>query len=358
MLARKLTGEEANHFDDVMDLKWIQRELEKAGFEVTISEFAALDLTRNYQGYYVLYASSEEKGLFYKSYIGDVILRLQMDGAVLLPSYPHFQCHHNKSFAEMYRAGLQEKELRTPASHSIGHIEELALIKDRITYPVVVKTAAGSGSIGVKLARTEEEMTETVKHMMRHTYRNQEFTWIREFGNKPFGHFLKKTIKKLTNEQHLAPRDEPYYTNKVLLQQMIPDLSGDYKVLYFYGKYYCLGRKNRDNDFRASGSGKFSYPENLEEIENVLLFARKAVEEFKEPVISLDIAENENGCYLIEFQFLFFGPHTLQYSNWYFTYDEERHGFVKVEGKSELETEYARSVAEYIKALETESSME
>lgn len=351
MLACKFIGSKEEHYDSVLNLEAIKEELVSKGFEVTISEFATLDMSKNYAGYYVLYPSSEEKGLFYKNYISDVVLRLMSDGAVLLPSFQHFQCHHNKSFAEMYRAGLMDEKLKTPKSLCIGRYEELELVKGELTYPVVVKTASGSGSVGVKLAKSADELEAVVKKLMRHTYRNQEYTWLREFGHKPVGFALKKLMKKLKGDKKLAPRDEPYYSNKIVLQDMIPNLSGDYKVLYFHGKYYCLGRKNRDNDFRASGSGKFAFPETVEEIRNVLELARCAVKEFNEPMISMDIAENDEGCYLIEFQFLYFGPYTLQYSDWYFTYDEDSKMFIKVNEKSDLEKEYARAVAEYIDAM-------
>ncbi len=351
MLACKFVGSREDHYDSILDLEVIKSELEKYGFEVIVSEFATLDMARNYSGYYVLYPSSEEKGLFYKNYIADIMLRLMTDGAILIPTYQHFQCHHNKSFAEMYRASLIDEKLRNPSSVCIGRYEELAIVKNKISYPIVVKTASGSGSVGVKLAENENELEKIVKKMMRHTYRNQEYTWLREFGHKPVGYALKKLMKTVKGDKKIAPRDEPYYSNKIVLQTMIPGLSGDYKVLYFGGKYFCLGRKNRDNDFRASGSGKFAFPETVEEVEDILIFARQAVREFNEPMISMDIAQNEEGCYIIEFQFLYFGPYTLQYSDWYFTYDEENEKFIKVEGRSDLEKEYARSVAEYVETL-------
>jgi len=49
------------------------------------------------------------------------------------------------------------------------------------------------------------------------------------------------------------------HRSKFIVQEFIPDLSNDWKVLVFWDKYYVLRRKNRPNDFRASGSGLFSF---------------------------------------------------------------------------------------------------
>jgi hypothetical protein len=49
---------------------------------------------------------------------------------------------------------------------------------------------------------------------------------------------------------------------------------------------------------------------------------------------------------LIEFQCLYFGSYTITYSEFYWCKTEEN-GFVLTQGKSVLEAEFARSVAEF-----------
>ena len=141
--------------------------------------------------------------------------------------------------------------------------------------------------------------------------------------------------------------------NKIIIQDYIEELTGDYKVLYYFGKYYVLKRLNRDGDFRASGSGKFSFPSDVEDVRNVLDYAKRVADEFNTPMISIDIAQNKKGCYLIEFQFICFGPYTIQYSDWYFEYDNNCNEWKKVDGKSDIENEIGRSLREYIEFIES-----
>ena len=135
---------------------------------------------------------------------------------------------------------------------------------------------------------------------------------------------------------------------------MITGLNCDYKVLFYSGKYYVLKRKNREDDFRASGSHKFIFPQEINEILPLLNFAKIATDEIEMPMQSLDICMNDNGeCFLIEFQCVNFGPYTLQKSDRYFICDNEGN-WQMVMSKSYLEKEYARSIIEYLKYRELE----
>ena len=60
---------------------------------------------------------------------------------------------------------------------------------------------------------------------------------------------------------------------KIIIQDYISGLDGDYKVLIYDKKYYVLRRYNCKNDFRASGSGIFVFEENIPRA--VLDFAEK-----------------------------------------------------------------------------------
>ena len=71
-------------------------------------------------------------------------------------------------------------------------------------------------------------------------------------------------------------------STSLIIQTFIPGLQGDYKVLFFGDKYYMMYRKNREHDFRASGSGNFfPVPEN--DHEGLLNFARRVSKEIRLP---------------------------------------------------------------------------
>jgi len=51
------------------------------------------------------------------------------------------------------------------------------------------------------------------------------------------------------------------HRRKFVVQNFIGGLTHDYKVLAYGKKYYVVRRDNRPGDFRASGSGLLSWPE-------------------------------------------------------------------------------------------------
>ena len=156
--------------------------------------------------------------------------------------------------------------------------------------------------------------------------------------------FAKKVLNKLNIRKYQMVENYA----KIIVQTFIPNLDGDYKVLYFGGKYYTLKRLNRKNDFRASGSGRlFPVPDN--EVEGLLDFAAKVVEEVDFTVMGLDIGFDGTTYHLLEFQFVHMGPYTLSFSEYYHIWNNGR--WEKVMAKSDLEKEFCRSMDVYIKGL-------
>ncbi|MBQ6733895.1 MAG: hypothetical protein IJR00_03190 [Lachnospiraceae bacterium] len=325
-----------------MDVARVKELLVEAGFTVGISSFATLDISAVEAGTYVLYASSEDEGKFYKQYIEDALLALLGRGAVLLPEFKWFRAHGNKVFQERLRASFSDEKLQEPAGIGIGHVRELDRVIGNVMYPAVIKSSGGAGSRGVVRADSERALWREVSRLMRHTY--YDFGYTRGLR---FGLFVKRLLRRITGKR---VGDETVFrsaqTNAVVIQPLIEGLDGDYKVLYFYGKYFVLSRKNRDNDFRASGSGKFTFPERAEEVRDVLDFARSAVKEIDTPMMSLDIGRTDTRCYLIEFQCVYFGTYTLQFAPCCFVPEGEN--WIRREGKHILEEEYAGAILKYI----------
>ena len=103
----------------------------------------------------------------------------------------------------------------------------------------------------------------------------------------------------------------------------------------------------KENDFRASGSGNFAYePPPLA----LLDYAKKIADLFDSPFVSLDIAEREGNCYLIEFQGIGFGPITLVNSSGYYATPEsgEGGGWNFIEEEPNLERSYADALRSFI----------
>ena len=323
-----------------MDVDKIKRYFIAKEYSVVIKKFYELDLTGDFNGNYILYQTSEAPGSFYKRYIEDLIFHLEKLGAVVLPGYEYLKAHHNKIFMELMRARFADDSLKTIKSKCFGSwIEALNFQPD---FPVVIKQASGSGGAGVFLARNRNEYNKYIKRAGSIiTSRSVADLFIYNFKN-----VVKNIIKYLYPSKSIYIKyDTTPISNSVIVQTFIDGLSGDFKVLVFGRKFYTMFRKNRNNDFRASGSGKF-YEVPEKEQEGLLNFARKITSEIDFPILGMDIGFDGKGYHLLEFQMIHHGSSALQRSKFWYEYHDGK--WVRFDGISDLEEELSRSIYDFI----------
>ena len=94
-----------------LDITLLSQSLESAGYSVTNVRINDLDFARNYQDYLVLYASSEDFNGGTKSFIEDILLWLELQGANLIPAYRFLRAHHNKVMMELLRISFPDPSL-------------------------------------------------------------------------------------------------------------------------------------------------------------------------------------------------------------------------------------------------------
>ncbi len=326
-----------------MDVGKIKNYFIDRDYEVTVCRFSELDLNNNYRGVCILYQSSEAPGAFYKRYIENLIYYLEKQGAIALPKYEFLRAHHDKTSMEFLRAGFTDKSLKSLQSWCYGSWVDAK--NYNFHFPVVIKATSGSGGAAVFLAKNKTEYNKFIK-------RAGKVIIARNLGNL-FINYLKKTTKKII--KYFDPSKRKYYwsynttpeSTPIVVQTFVEGLRGDYKVLIFGRKFYMLYRKNRDNDFRASGSGRlYEVPEK--EHVGLLNFAKKITEEIDFPIIGMDIGHDGNKYHLIEFQMIDLGPSTLQISKFWYEFNEGK--WFRYDGKSELEEEFSRAISNYIDA--------
>ena len=325
-----------------MDVDRIKNYFITKGFIVDVKKFYELDLAEDVKGIYILYQTSEAPGSFYKRYIEDLIFHLEKEGAVVLPCYEYLKAHHNKVFMELLRARFKDNSLKTVKSRCFGSWEDA--LNFQPGFPVVIKQASSSGAAGVFLARNGNDYRKYVKRAGRIiTSRNAADLFI---------NFVKIVVKKFikflySSKSGYVEYDTTPISNPLIVQKFIDGLNGDFKVLVFDRKFYTLFRKNRKNDFRASGSGRF-YDVLQEEQEGLLDFARRITVEIDFPIIGMDIGFDGKLYHLLEFQMIHLGPTTLQRSTFWHEYHEGK--WVRFDGESNLEEEFSRSIYNFLKS--------
>lgn len=106
------------------------------------------------------------------------------------------------------------------------------------TYPIVSKTAGGSGSRGVKLIKDSRSARAEVRRV--------------------FSRSVAQRTAERIGRRYPQRMDTP--TGYVYWQEFIPDNERDCRVTILGRKYgFVLYRRNRPGDFRASGSGLLEY---------------------------------------------------------------------------------------------------
>ena len=156
------------HKDASMDLELINRYFSNDGWNLIIKRYPDIDFrNENYQGRLILYQSSEDRDLFYKSYIEDVLLGFELQGAILIPELYFFRAHHNKLFMEILRDLNPLREIQNIRSKGFGTYEDFSIELSRFPSEIVLKPSEGCGSSGVRLLRDQAAKHKYVKRSSR-----------------------------------------------------------------------------------------------------------------------------------------------------------------------------------------------
>lgn len=181
-------------------------------------------------------------------------------------------------------------KLKGIRSFRYGCLEELQSRASTLRYPLVLKPAADMGSSGVTLVRGEQDAIARARVLSRSLWMND---------------MLKNIIKRVLRRPMVS-----VHRRKFILQDFVPGLAYDYKVVAFGERYFVLIRRVRKNDFRASGSGLFEFP--TKPPAGLLDFAEDATHSFDVPFASYDIGFTGSEFALFEFQFVRFGTFTAE----------------------------------------------
>jgi len=316
-----------------IDLERLRNDLAKLEFELIVRPFSKVDFcTQNYKDKWVLYQSSEDPGLFYKSYIDDILLGLSLQGAKLIPDFAKFRAHHNKHFMEIMRDLHTSPAIKNIQAERYGTYEDYQKDFERIkSKSFVLKSSNTSKSRGVYLLRNIKQKLKFPKKVSgTPSLQNARYLMERlRTGNKPL---------------HISNNRQ-----KFILQPYINGLQGDFRIVVYADKYYVLYRSNRPNDFRASGSMIFNHDTQLPK--GLLDYAKGVFESFKVPFMALDIGVKEDEFFLFEFQFISFGQYALEKSRFYYFFEDGI--WQKKPEEPDLEREIAMSVAKFIKKTTT-----
>jgi glutathione synthase/RimK-type ligase-like ATP-grasp enzyme len=312
-----------------VDLDKLSKKFFELGYEIVVKNYYEIDFRKdNYLNEWVLYQSSEDPDVRYKDYIEDIILGLQIQGAKLIPEFKYFRAHHNKVFMEVLRDLLPIDEIKNIKSNHFGTYEEYQK-SGKVNSPDthVFKLAAGSGSRSVALLKNTKSKVKI------------PFNSSRTFTLDNF----RLWINKIKTGRNFVPMSNN--RKKFIIQNFTTDVTGDFRVIVYGDKYYTVFRKNRKNDFRASGSGIFESDPDIPA--GLFDYAKSIYSKLNTPYVTLDIAHKNGEFYLFEFQCICLGQLFFEKSKHY--YKQESDGvWNKYHEEPDLEREISKTVVDYI----------
>jgi len=306
-----------------LDLQKIESKLD---FKVTVKSILDLSVINFEANDIVIYTSSPDEAI--RDYLKSSLYYIQ-DKAKIVPSFELLMAHEDKGFQEVLK---QQKNIGNLKGRYIFDIDDQSL-----PLPKVLKTCQGAGSSGVFLAKKNKDIKDIKKNFFNKDLKRKLIN-------------VQRKLKLSRSEYKIYSYSKKVFTPFVE-QQFIPNLKHDFKVLVFGDRYFVLKRSIRKNDFRASGSGKFEFVEPPQE---VLEYAREIAKVLDNPYLSLDIAQSDAGCHLIEFQGTNFGPYTLLNASYRYVFENDE--WIEEKNCKDLEANYAYALNYFINMKSNSSS--
>lgn len=313
--------------EESLDINILVQSLSKYGIDVRVCEIEELLNVKINENEFYLVTSHQNPDV--KKYLNDVVFsKFIYHPHNVIPRLDLYFAHDNK--------GIQSIIMDHGKNIKLIHQE---YILDGLDLDFegrrVFKPINGAGGKGVKLL-TSYGLKKEVKSL-----RNANCT-IYEIKTK-----IKEFIKSIVKGNKYNQRYSRYVNKKIpfVIQEYLENLDYDYKVLVFFDKIFVLKRLVRDEDFRASGSGKFIFEEPKD---SLLEYCLKVRNEINSPYVSIDVAEIGQEYYCIEYQTTHFGPYTQIAAESYYYKDEVSGIWHCLNKESSLEDEYAEAIYKYV----------
>ncbi|HBC3872544.1 TPA: hypothetical protein KD865_003047 [Vibrio parahaemolyticus] len=189
--------------------------------------------------------------------------------------------------------------------------EALQWLKERKEFPLVFKLTGGAGASNVKLLKSRVEANKYVEYMFskgvpKQPVKEKIIDSILNFKKKAsiktsidiLKNVCKIFIKQGVNRQFGNERGYFY------IQDFIPNLDCDYRIIVIDGKAFAIKRMIRKNDFRASGSGNIIYDIN-EDLSEPLKLAFDICDKLKFDCCAFDFVLDGNDWKIIEISYGF-----------------------------------------------------
>ena len=226
----------------------------------------------------------------------DILISLEYKGIKVFPNV-NTCWHYDNKIAQKYL--LESICDFTIPTYIFYDLPEAQSWINETTFPKVFKLSKGAGSSNVQLVQSKKQALKLAKKAFSFGF--SHYGLFKDSSNRIQKHQKNRdyyqVIKRLPNtvfniyKYKLATGREKNY---IYFQDFIPDNHYDTRVTVIGKRAFAFRRFVRNNDFRASGSGKIDY--STDDINrDCLKIAFQIAERLKTQSIACDFVQNCNG---------------------------------------------------------------
>lgn len=235
------------------------------------------------------------EGIFAKQ----LLSAIEKSGKIVFPNY-HTNWHFDDKIGQKYLfESLNIPSIKTDVFYKKKDC--LSWI-DTVVFPKVFKLSSGAGALNVRLVKTKNDARRLTFKAFGVGFKNIDRFKI-----------MVDNFKKVLNKQKDVKTFVKFFLKDFLLkffkksgreggytyfQEFIPNNKFDTRVIVIDNKAFAIRRFVRDNDFRASGSGKIDF--NYMKIDiNLIRIALNVSKKIDSQCIALDFVYDEKNSPLI-----------------------------------------------------------
>lgn len=187
-------------------------------------------------------------------------------GMCVFPNW-NTRWHMEDKIAQSY--ALEALGVPTPRTRIIWQYDEAMEYVRTVKYPQILKLASGYQSSNVRLLRDAEEAAYFVDRLFMQGLSTLAYGPVnasREILRK--ARYAVRCLR--SGDRSRTPPDKVWHQDYLYMQEFVSDNDYDTRVTVIGDRAFAFVRHNRENDFRASGSGLIDWdpdriaPQNIE----------------------------------------------------------------------------------------------
>lgn len=238
----------------------------------------------------------------------NIIYLLELEGVKVFPSYKTCWFYDDKILQTYLLKSIAAPIIE---SHIFYSKSEAVSFLKTTDFPIVFKLKSGAGSVNVRLISNYNEGLLLCKKMFLSGFsrsnRKMEFKEFlkAQFQKNSISSFklaFKSILKYFFfgNDENIAPREVGYFYS----QRFLSGNDFDIRLVVFDTKIIGFKRMNRNNDFRASGSGLIDY--DLRDVDlSILKSCFDIKDQLEAQVLAFDWIFEDNQARIVEISYAF-----------------------------------------------------